>query len=90
MVYTHQISQPNQLKIPSTEDLFTYALQEEESKLQYPEAPMFLDYVRNRKLVSFKKLDNPKARSCLHHVNSLGVPTEQSSYWNSHLLTRVH
>lgn len=35
-------------------------LQEEESKYRYPHAKDYLDYVKYRKLVHFKRLDHPK------------------------------
>ena len=40
-------------------------LQEEAEAVAYPTPQQFLDYVRNRKMVNFRKLEDPKVRpSC--------------------------
>ena len=37
-------------------------LQEEAESIAYPTPQQFLDYVRNRKMVNFRKLEDPKVR----------------------------
>jgi hypothetical protein len=43
--------------------------QEDEKNFKFPHAPGFLEYVKNRQVVTFKKLENPKVR----HPPDLGV-----------------
>ena len=74
--------------------------------MRYPHAKDFLEYIKYRKLVHFKKLDNPKVLTgflhqqldmCIHHIAcqvlsnvSQVAMTEWWSFAAKSLLLQVH
>ena len=49
-------------------DHHNVGMQEEQADLKYPQARDYLNYVKWRQTVHFKKLDNPKVSLCFMHV----------------------